>query len=698
MDEDLEIRVKAKLDAGVKRTLESITADVKRSEKERAKASEATDKATAKSAAAAEKEKVKAASAAAKAQIRLSEEVAKRHVSSVRRSAQAARSESIARAREILEDFRKSEAKKRAELAKTLREVQMSEAKRLQVTRQTERAILREQQAAVRSARDARSGADTRRAEFRGRAMGAAAAAAGVVGTAASAVSRFAAAGGVRSPEQMLQDSLAYNRSLAALSAQSGRSADELRARINAVSSETGIGQMDLLEGLQMSQGRFGGIDEAVANLDKLARAAVGANASFGALNLAVGTAGEVYGLTAEEADNYLNTMISLGAAGSIEAEQFAEVFAPFAGVFQRQSGQSGLQGATNAARFGALMGTSYAGDSQALTLSEAALRQIGSMDVQERLALATGGRAVGRGANRRIEGGTRLSTDGSIGGQVADPLEAIRQIQALGLSPGQLQRILGDSNAVQGVGVIGTALNSEQGRAIMAASANDGRALVDNGVRAQESVNQVGMTFARQQAQSFADFQTNSRGYSDAVSEASSWVSELNGKYPLLSESMGIAKDAFIGIAQTLVALKMMAVGGGAAGAAGAAGATGAGVSGLVSGLGALAGSAAGVFGIPLAIGAAGMAIDSPNGGGDMYDFWGEQSDRNGGLGGGILSALSEIIAGRDDPARDSSEATRRAAEANTRALLDSARANQDLAGALRERAADTGGDTGLQ
>ena len=86
-------------------------------------------------------------------------------------------------------------------------------------------------------------------------------------------------------------------------------------------------------------------------------------------------------------------------------------------------------------------------------------------------------------------------------------------------------------------------------------------------------------------------------------------------------------------------------------------------------------------------------MTIDSPEGG-DMFDFWGD-----------VFSGVPMAQAGqrpnesrRAREARDpDNDASTNAAKANTRALEDSAQANRELAAALRERAVDTGADTGL-
>lgn len=677
MADDSEIKVRVRADgASVKKAIAGITREITAAEKDRAKEAAKADKAVARGSEQAAKERTKSQ---------------ERHVSSFKRAEQSKRADAIARAREILEDFRRAERKKREEMQKTLREAQMSERQRAALIRRTEREIAGSRQVAVRQAQQARSGGGG----GRGMALagGLAAGGAALAGAGISAVNRMAAAGGVRTREQLLQETLTFNRDLAALSAQSGVGAGELRDKINEAAIATGRDQAELLESLQLNQGRFGNVDAAVANLEALSRAAVGANASVGSLSLAVGTAGAVYGLSSEEADEYLNMMIAVGEAGSIEAENLAETFAPYMGVFQRATGQTGLAGAQNATRFAGLMGTSFADDSESKTMAEAALRQIGSIDVQERLALATGGRARGRGQNRRIEGGMRLSADGAIGGQVQDPLEAIRQLQALNLSQGQLQRILGDSQAAQGVGVIGTALQSEQGQAIMNASAVDGRGSVAAGLAAQESVNGAGRDLDRARAESFAAFQQNGDAYTRAVVRSTEEMGNLNATYPGAIEGLETLKEASIGLVGVFAAVKLAALGGAGGAAAGAGAGLGVGTVAAAGGAAAIGAAVA----IPAAVALAGMTVDNPEGT-DMFDFWGERSAQNGGAMGGFMSAISELSRGSGEVAgADSSDATRRAAEANTRALNEAALANRELAGALRARAVDTGADTGL-
>ena len=683
MADDPDVKIRVGIDGrSVRRAIDGITTDITKAEKERTKATKKADADATKSTVDAAKKRTKAE---------------ERHVSAFKRGEESKRREAIARAREILDDFRKNERRKREELARTLRETQMSERQRARLIARTERQIASDRSRSVRDARGARGGTSGRGSAVLG---GVLAGGAAVAGAGLNAVNRMASAGGVRSREQLLQESLTFNRDLAALSAQSGLDAESLRARINAAATSSGRDQMELLESLQLNQGRFGGIDAAVANLENLSQAAVGANASVGALSLAVGTAGAVYGLSSEEADDYLHLMLSIGEAGSIEAENLAETFAPYMGVYQRATGQTGAGGAESATRFAGLMGTSFANDSEAKTLAEAALRQINSQDVQQRLALATGGRMQGRGANRTVSGGMRISADGALGGQVTDPLEAIRQLQSLGLSPGQLQRILGDSSAAQGVGVIGTALNTEQGRAIMNASADDGRASVARGLASQESVNRAGRDLDRARAESFAAFQQNGDAYTRAVIRSTEEMGRLNATYPGATEGLETLKDAAVGLAGIFAATKLAALGGaGAAGVGVAGGAAGAGVAGgaAAAGAGAMAATAAVGTAVGLGIGRGLTSlVDRVTGNNQATqasdDMFGALFSADRTLTGEIWAGIQELRAGPTMPA--SPEEMRRHTEANTRALEDSSRAQRDLAEALRTRALDTGGD----
>lgn len=688
-DEELAIRIRAHLDSGVKRALAGITSDIKKSEGEKSKAALKADAEIKASAEKAEKAR---------------QALNVRSVSNFRKNELAKKTEAISRSREILDDFRKAEAKKREELARTLRETSLSERRRAQLIQRTERDIARERGRARADARETLGGAGER---FAGRLRGAAGVAGGVaaVGMAGiNAAQRLASVGGARSQEELFQQSVDFNQRIAALSAQSGLDANAIRARINDVAVSTGRQQAELLETLEVNQGRFGDVSGAMANLDNLARAANGANAAVGALSLATGTAGEVFQLSSDDADAFMNQIIAIGDAGSIEAANLAETFAPFMGTYQRATGQTGLAGAQNSARFAGLMGTSYAGDSQSRTMAEAALRSMNRADVQERLALATGGRARGRGANRSIDGGMRLA--GSLGGQVTDPFEAIRQLQGLGLSPGQLQTILGDSNAAEGVGVISTAMNSEQGRAIMSASAADGAALVDRGVASQESNNASGMALARAQAEAFSTFQRNSDSYSRAVIESTRAVGQFTAANPLAADALTTLKEAAIGLATVFGGLKMAGMGGAAAaggtGLFGAGGALGAGSLAAAGGGAALASAVA----VPLALAGAGMTVNAGSlsgrgdvGEGDMFDFWREQF--------GGPQANSDALLRANAVYTEKTGGGAPIDEANTRATTDNTQVLRDHTQALRENTAatraattgpvDTGGETGL-
>lgn len=683
MSTDLNIRIKAKLDTGVKRAIAGITADVKKSEKDRAKA-----------AAKAEADKVKAAADAEKARQALNV----RSVSNFRKAEMAKKVESITRSREILEDFKKAEKKKRDELAKTLREVEMSERRRAQLVRRTEREIARERGRARADAREMLAGDSSPRARATraGRtaaAIGGGAIAVGMAGV--NAATRLAGAGGVRSQEELLQLQIEFNSRLADLSTRSGIGADELRSRINSTATRNGVDQFELLDRLEGMSTRFGSdaVAGGVENLEAIARAAVGARVEMSALASATDTAAEIFDLSGDAAGRMSDFIVDIGDRGAIDAAELATQFAPFLGKFQRATGQGGEVGAQNALRFSALLGRGFTSASEAETMGSGVLRSLGDVATQERLALATGGRRVGRGRNARIEGGQRLTEDGSIGGRVVDPLEAIRAIMGnANLNRGQQQQIFGSSEAFMGADVLFSQSQTEAGQSILGASAGSGRALIERGLATQESVNGTGRDLDRARAAAFESFQQNSGNYARAVVDATEAVGQFTAANPLAADALTTVKEAALGLAGTFVALKV-AAGGTAAGAAGG-GALSAGAVAAAGGAAALGTAVA----VPAALAAGGMTVDNREGI-DMFDFWGEVF-RTGSLTGGLSASGTDgqtRLAAERVAKTGGDEANTRATEANTRATEAAARAMETAARAI-EAASRGGGDTGAE
>ena len=141
-DPDVIIRVRAD-GKSVDRAIQGIVKDLTAAEKTRETAAKKADA-----------EVVKSSEKAAKARSKVEE----RHVSSFKRAELSKRADAIARGREILDDFRKNERKKRDELAKTLRETRMSGRQRANLIARTERQIASDRSQAARQARGARQG------------------------------------------------------------------------------------------------------------------------------------------------------------------------------------------------------------------------------------------------------------------------------------------------------------------------------------------------------------------------------------------------------------------------------------------------------------------------------------------------------------------------------------------------------------
>lgn len=685
---NLNIGVKV-TNRGVRESLRGVTKEVKKTEDEQRKSSRRTADDTEKN----ERRKRKSV---------------ERTGSTVKRAERERFLESRRRAREILEDFRKTERKKREELARTLRETRMTEGQRARITARTERQIARGRRNALAESQGIRRGTAGRGQALLGAGVGTAAVLGGV---ALNTANRLAGAGGVRSQEELLQLQNEFNARLADLSARSEIDATRLREAINTAAISQGVDQFELLGRLEAQSTRFGSgaVQSGVENLNAIARAAQGARVEIDALATATDTSAEVFGLAAEEAEGLTNFIVDIGDRGAIDAGELASEFAPFLGEFQRGTGRRGQAAAEDALRISALLGRGFTSAAEAKTMGSSLLRSLGDVGTQERLALATGARVRGRGRNRRVEGGMRITEDGTLGGRVTDPLEAVRAIMGdAQLNRGQLQEIFGRAEAFNAADILFNESNTEAGRSILGATAEGGRGIVERGITAQEQINRGGRDLDRARAQAFATFQANSDAYSRSVVTATRSVGEFTAAHPGAIEALTSLKEAAVGLAAVFTALKLAGAGaavgslGGATGAARAAAGVLSGGAGMGATVGAAGGgAAAATAGVGLAaglgIGAGLTALVNPRALSDTIEA----------LGRGSL--LSELSGGFSAPTRATSSAEALAAArrrreasgatadpANTQATERNTRAMEGLTRAISSTGSGAGADTG--
>lgn len=664
MDEELSIRINAKLDSGVKRALAGVTSEVAKSDREVVASSKR-----------AQKERFKAV---------------EQYVSSVRRAENTAKREQFARGREILQDFRKNEKSKRDELAKTLRETQMSERRRAQLIARTEREIARERGSARASARDALSGGAISGARQRRRQMMGAAGGAllGAAGGAFSAASRAQGALGIRSQEELIAAAIDQRQNFIRTSVQAGYGQDrqdEVLGRVTEVSRSSGVGAGEILEGLNLTQELFSNLDSVVENLGSLAETSRATGTEFASLVQFSGEVQRQFGLNAQQTDEAIAIVARGAEEGSMAFGDFAEVMAAGFAGFKIARGTTGLEALREQQAIAQQLRAGGLDPSVVQSRQGALLNTLSDRKVQQRL--------------RRS--GVDVTDDAGNIREIADIVNQVRGSRRLQGRDGQLsstalRTAFGDQEAGQAIAILAQGeADAAAGRGPSlaeraAASADAGRNTVDETLRrlnADASGTAVNMRAGRE-----ASVMENSESLINAFASVAEPLTGLQDEFPLLTQ-------AVTGLTSVITGAGIGGAGGGilsglfGGGAAGGAAAGGVGTVAAAGGAAALGTAVA----IPAAVAGVGMTVDSPEGG-DMLDFWGD-----------VFSGVPMAQAGQR-PAQQASAGSASGAvdEANTRATEENNRIIREQTQALREntaatraaaqRPADTGAETGVQ
>lgn len=667
MSTDLNIRIKAKLDTGVKRAIAGITADVKKSEKDRAKA-----------AAKAEADKVKAAADAEKARQALNV----RSVSNFRKAEMAKKVEAVTRSREILEDFKKAEKKKRDELAKTLRETQLSERRREQLIKRTEREIARERGRARADAREMLSGGAGEAARGRRRRIAGAVGGA-LVGAAAGALSvsqRAQGALGIRSQEEIIAESINSRQDFIRTSVQGGMSQqqqdDALRQAVE-VSRSSGIGTGEILAGINTSQELFANLDRLLPNLGFLADVTRATGGEFQTVVAASGELERQFGLQGDELQEAIAILARGAEEGSLSLRDFAESQAEGFSGFTQARGISGVQGVRELSAVAQALRAGGLGANQVRTRQQALISSLSDSNVQQRL---------------RRAGVNVLNDDGAVRniGDIVNEVRNARRLQGRdgNLSSTKLRTAFGNQEAMQALAVLASqesaAAAGQEGALSLSdrqnVSADAGRATIAatlERLNADASGRAVSMR-ANREASVFADSERLINAFADVAGP----LTELQDEFPVLTQAVQALTTVMGGAGAGGLGGGLLA--GLTGGGAGAAGAGGVGTLAAAGGVGAVGAAVA----IPAALAAGGMMVPSSEDD-SMFDFW-----RNAFSSGSLTQAAS---GGTMPQAGKVDEANTRATEANTRAMEAAAR---EMASAAREVAAAArgGGDTGAE
>lgn len=665
MDSEIKVRVRAD-GASVKKALAGITRDITAAEKDRAKQAQKAERDV---------------TAASKKSAAERTKAHQRHVSSFKRAEQSKRADAIARSREILEDFRRAERRKREELKKTLRETQMSERQRAALISRTERQIARDRRAAAGAAGDARSGGARAAARSRRRqAMGVmgGALAGGAMG-ALNVAQRAQGALGIRSQEELVAAAIEQRQNFIRTARQGGmdtREQDRVLGEVTRVSRASGIGAGDILEGINISQELFANLDRLVPNLEFMAQVARATGGEFSTIVAAGGELERQFGLSGDELQEAI-ALISQGAEiGSLSLRDFAESQAQGFAGFRTARGIGGLQAVREFQAVAQGLRAGGLNADEVRTRQAAFTSSLSDQQVQRRL---------------RRAGVNVLGEDGNLRnfGEIINEISGNRNLR----SSTQLRRAFGSQEAAQVVSILGGqeraaasgqegALSIAQREAVDAAAGRQGIAETNARLNADASGRAVQLRANRE-----ASVLDNSESLIDAFAGVAEPLTNLQDEMPLLTQAVSalttVLGGAGVGGAGGGILSSLM---GGAAGGAGAA-AAGGGAAGV--GTLAAAGGAAAVgtaVAIPAALAAGGMAVESSEGD-TMFDFWRNVF---------ATGSLTQAASGNQGQAAKSgvSEESARAAQENTRALQDSARAQRELANALRARPVDTGAE----
>lgn len=674
MDEELSIRIKAKLDSGVKRALAGVTSEVKKSDTEIVASGKSAQKARTKA--------------------------VEQYVSSVRRAEQTAKRESFARAREILQDFKAAEKQKREELAKTLRETQMSERRRAQIIARTEREIARGHGAARAGARDALSGGEMSRGRQRRRQMLGAAGGAllGAAGGAFSAAQRAQGTLGIRSQEELIAAAIDQRQAFIRTSVQAGMSQerqDEVLSRVTSTARGTGVSTAELMEGLNLTQELFSNLDSVVENLDSLAKTSRATGTDFSSLVAFSGEVQRQFGLSAAETEEAIAIVARGAEEGSMAFGDFADVMAAGFAGFKVARGTTGLEALREQQAIAQSLRAGGLAPSVVQSRQSALLNSLSDGNVQARLG----------------EAGVNVLNDAGNVREIADIINQVRNSRALQGRDGQLSSTalrgaFGDMEAGQAVAVLAQGeANAAAGRGPSltdraSASADAGRATIDETMRrlnADASGRAVNLRAGRE-----ASVMENSEQLIDAFAQVAGPLTELQDEFPMLTQAVQALTSVLGGAGAGGVGGGLLS--GIGAGGSAAAGTAAAGAYGGVGTLAAAGGAAA--LALPAALvagGLAGMSVEGGalsgnTGGGDMFDFWREQF--------GGPQANSDALLRANAVYTEKTGGGAPVDEANTRATADNTQVLRDHTQALRENTAatraattgpDTGGETGL-
>lgn len=197
---------------------------------------------------------------------------------------------------------------------------------------------------------------------------------------------------GVRSREEMIQRTMAFNDSVARLGGQrrmTPAQIEELRRGFIETSRRTQADPMQLAEAASRAHGQFSDISFFTQNQDLIAQTANALNSNVADVTEMVGRFKTQMGITNDQIPELIGALTTASQEGAIEVEDMVGSFAPMIGEFKRATGLEGMAGARAFFANAQVLGTGGRGGEGSAVLMQNMLAKLNSADVQRNLQRA---------------------------------------------------------------------------------------------------------------------------------------------------------------------------------------------------------------------------------------------------------------------------------------------------------------------
>jgi hypothetical protein len=399
--------------------------------------------------------------------------------------------------------------------------------------------MLREEQRVATQIRDAR----------RTYAMGVAGATAGAIAGGVGLLNRGQGVAGVGTLEERLQVSAQFRQGLIRTGGEAGidgaeRAAVEQRA-IEA-SAKFGVPLLDIGAALTKAQQDFDSFREVAANLEDLARVSAATGEPLADLVGVLGNAKRAFGLSPQEQKDFLPTLVGTSARGSISVGSVSRDLAGQMGVFGMARGTTGAAVAQEFLALTQILGQGGRSASEVETMMGRLTQKLQSPEVQAQLG------SIGVNVTQGGVPGAPLTNFQNIASQFAS--------NAMFQQPAVMEEIFGK----------GEVKATEAAKVLIAAMQRDASAFgnlqfMGTDVGEDQIKKQLADLDAdpsrRAQLIGFKAQAETARDMDRLFSSSSSAVekfTDLQLKYPLLTEAFGVLKSTVMGLTGALVANRL--------------------------------------------------------------------------------------------------------------------------------------------